>query len=162
MRQRIDIRSRLSLAEERCKLLVQQSPFPLAARRTLTQIPAIYVFYDRQIPVHVGRCGKLRDRMNGQCSGSVYSSSFAFKKTRERVAEKTNDKSYLRATYKSQGSRKDLFNRPYFREEFDKVIEWLRDIHLRYIQVDDDVDQYLLELVVANELHVSMDEFRTT
>jgi len=78
------------------------------------------------------------------------------------VADIKGDERYLRAAYKREWSRKELFERSYFREEFNLVIEWIKSIHLRFLQVEDDVDQYLLELVAANELRVSLDEFRTT
>ena len=116
--------------------------------------PAIYVFFEGERPIHVGRTRNLRQRISGHVSSSHYSASFAFKETR-KVTEN------IKASYKSAGSRSSLFEQPDFRSEFDKQIHRLRECNIKFLVVNDPVDQYLLELYAALEYGTSLTEFDT-
>jgi hypothetical protein len=116
--------------------------------------PAIYVFLEEDRAIHVGRTRNLRQRVAGHISSSHYSASFAFKETR-RITDN------LKASYKSVGSRSALFAESTFRNEFDKQLVRLRTCTIKFLIVDDPVDQYLLELYAALEYGTSLTEFDT-
>jgi hypothetical protein len=119
---------------------------------TYPQSPAIYVFFEDGKALHVGRTNKLRQRILGHRGQSHYSATFAFKETR-RVTEK------LKATYQTSGSRAALMKDPEFRAVFDKHRERLHAFGIKYLVVQDPIDQYLLELYAALEYKTSLSEF---
>ncbi|MGJ5079674.1 hypothetical protein [Bradyrhizobium oligotrophicum] len=116
------------------------------------EIPAVYVFVELGKPVHVGRTSKLRQRIRGHRDKSHYSATFAFKEARRL----TNN---LRATYKAKGSRTYLMQDPDFRAEFDRQIRRVTELGVKYLEVEDAIDQYLLELYAALEYQTSLTEF---
>jgi predicted GIY-YIG superfamily endonuclease len=119
---------------------------------TYPQSPAIYVFFEDGKALHVGRTNKLRQRIVGHRRQSHYSATFAFKETR-RATEN------LEATYQAAGSRAALMKDPEFRAEFDKQRERLQAFGIKYLVVQDPIDQYLLELYAALEYKTSLSEF---
>ena len=116
------------------------------------QSPAIYVFFEDKKPIHVGRTNKLRQRILGHRGQNHYSATFAFKETR-RLTDN------LKASYKQKGSRAALMGDPLFRGEFDKQRERLGKFGIKYLVVENPIDQYLLELYAALEYQTSLTEF---
>ena len=113
----------------------------------------IYVLYENDKPVHVGRTRCLRKRLQGHCSQSHYHASFAFKRARERTG--------IKADYKPGNSRKVLAESEHFRPVFLEQVATIRKMTYKFMPVGDPVEQYLLELYAAMELGTSMDEFDT-
>ncbi len=128
---------------------------PLVAIRgaALPVTPAIYVFYLAGEAVHVGRTRNLRQRLRGHVSNSHYSASFAFKRARGATG--------LKATYRKGEGRAALLENPLFRDAFDHALAEVQGMSVRYLPVDDPIDQYLLELYAALELGTSLSEFDT-
>jgi len=116
------------------------------------QSPAIYVFFEDKKPIHVGRTNKLRQRILGHRGQSHYSATFAFKESR-RLTDN------LKASYKRKGSRAALMEDQLFRNEFNKQRERLRKFGIKFLVVEDPIDQYLLELYAALEYKTSLTEF---
>jgi hypothetical protein len=116
------------------------------------QSPAIYVFFEDKRALHVGRTNKLRQRILGHRGQSHYSATFVFKETR-RLTDN------LKASYKKTGSRAELMKDPIFRGEFDKQRERLSRFGIKFLVVENPVDQYLLELYAALEYKTSLTEF---
>jgi len=115
--------------------------------------PAIYVFYFENTPVHVGRTRNLRQRLSGHVSNSHYSASFAFKRARHATQ--------ISATYKKGEGRGALLQDSIFKAAFDKALVEVRGMEVQYLEIADDLDQYLLELYAALELNTSLTEFGT-
>jgi predicted GIY-YIG superfamily endonuclease len=113
----------------------------------------IYVLYEADQPVHVGRTRNLRRRLQGHCSQSHHQASFAFKRARAETGK--------RADYKAGNSRTALAASPDFRPAFLRQVQAIRQMAYRFLPVADPVEQYLLELYTAMELGTSMDEFDT-
>ena len=116
------------------------------------QSPAIYVFFEDKRAIHVGRTNKLRQRILGHRGQNHYSATFAFKETR-RLTDN------LKASYKKTGSRAALMEDPLFRDEFDKQRDRLSKFGIKFLVVEDPIDQYLLELYAALEYKTSLTEF---
>jgi hypothetical protein len=119
---------------------------------TYPQSPAIYVFFERKKAIHVGRTNKLRRRILGHSGKSHFSATFAFKETRRRTKN-------LKASYKKKGSRAELLKDPLFSGEFDKQRARLRKFGIKYLVLEDPIDQYLLELYAAMKYKTSLTEF---
>ena len=115
--------------------------------------PGIYVLFEDDAPVHVGRTRNLRKRLHGHCSESHWHASFAFKRARTDTG--------MFADYKPGNSRPKLAHDPVFRPAFLSQVARVRTMHYRFLEVTDPVEQYLLELYAAMEFGTSMDEFDT-
>ena len=128
-------------------------PFVDTSSPGIPKDPAIYVFYHDNMPVHVGRTRNLRQRLRGHISMSHYSASFAFKRARAVTG--------MVATYKKGEGRGKLMEDPTFKAAFDRALAEVKGMSIRYLLVEDPIDQYLLELYAALELGTSLSEFDT-
>ena len=133
--------------------LMRSEPFIAKGTSDQKGKPGVYVFFDGDTPVHVGRTRNLGRRLRGHVSNSHYSASFAFKCAR-RALNKV-------ATYTPEGSRAFLAKDEAFRPEFHRQVQRVKGLTVRFIEVTDPVHQYLLELYVCLELELPLDEFDT-
>lgn len=115
--------------------------------------PGIYVFIENGKPVHVGRTRNIQGRLRGHTTKNHSSASFAFKRTRKKLEKK--------ATYKQKGSRADLMNNSKFYKEFEKQIELIKRMKIKFLCVESHIDQYLLELYAHLEWSLDTNEFDT-
>jgi hypothetical protein len=129
-------------------------PFTQLSGKSYPDKPAIYVFFENENPLHVGRTRNLKQRLKGHVTKSHYKATFAFKETRRLT---NNEK----ATYKTIGSRSSLMTNAAFAEIFGQQIERVGKLSIKYLVVDDPIDQYLLELYAAIEYKTSLTEFDT-
>ena len=131
--------------------LMQQQPeaFP----GTAPAKPGIYLFLHEGKPERVGRSKSLRNRLRNHLRPDHNSGAYAFKRARRRFGTK--------ATYKKGDGRKELQGNPLFFALFLEEIERLKTLTIKWIVVENDVDQYLLELYAAMELDLPLDEFGT-
>ena len=115
--------------------------------------PGIYVLFENEHPVHVGRTRNLCQRLQGHRSRSHYSASFAFKRARRDLG--------VVATYKTEGSRAQLAKDPVFGPVFKRQVESVRAMSYKFLKVKSKLDQYLLELYAVLEYNLPDDEFDT-
>jgi hypothetical protein len=136
-------------------LQLHNSPVVPLKPKLMPRVPAIYVFLENGEPVHVGRTRNLKNRSRGHITKNHYSASFAFKRARKASG---NEK----ASYKSEGSRNSLVaaDSP-FLTEFIRQIELVKLMQVKFLHVEDPIDQYLLELYAAMEYRTCMTEFDT-
>ena len=113
----------------------------------------VYVFFENGVPVHVGRTRNLAGRLRGHVTKSHFSASFAFKRTRIEQGRV--------ATYVPKGSRADLARDAVFKAAFHRQIEQVKTMDVRFVEVSDPVQQYLLELYAHLEFGLPLDEFDT-
>lgn len=132
---------------------LMEQPLQLISSTEFPGKPAIYTFYMEAEPVHVGRTRNLRQRLRGHVTSSHYSASFAFKRARGATGRK--------ATYKKGEGRGDLLKEEVFAAAFDRALSEVRGMSVRYLVVENAIDQYLLELYAALELGTSLSEFDT-
>jgi len=133
--------------------LVASAPFNEKGIAAQKGKAGVYVFLKDGVPVHVGRTRNLRGRLRGHIAKSHFSASFAFKRTR-------NEHGKI-ATYVTKGSRSDLLEDPLFKETFHQQIELIKKMAVRFVEVADPVQQYLLELYAHLEFGLPLDEFDT-
>jgi hypothetical protein len=86
--------------------LIRSDPFLEKGISAQKAKAGIYIFYDGDTPVYVGRTRNLQRRLSGHISTSHESASFAFRLTRITQNKFT--------TYKSANSRPVLFADPEF------------------------------------------------
>lgn len=119
----------------------------------LTEQKGIYVLYEGAAPVHVGRTRKIRQRLRAHCTPNHNSASFAFKRARKELGRK--------ASYSVTNSRAALQLDPVFGPCFQKHVAAVAEMQVRFLPLDDPIDQYLLELYAVLELGLPEDEFDT-
>jgi hypothetical protein len=113
----------------------------------------IYVFYEDGRPAHGGLTRDLCQRLRGHIVRSHYSATYAFKRARRDLNRQ--------ATYTTKGSRAELLKDPEFATAFHRHIELLKTLNVRFIEVNDPLQQYLLELYAHLEFNQPLDEFET-
>lgn len=133
--------------------LMDADPFLEKGRKWQEKKSGVYTFSEDGLVVHVGRTRNLMQRLRGNVSRSHYSASFAFKRSREAMG--------VNATYRPEGSRQHLMDTPDFATEFDRQLARVRAMQVRFLEVPDPVDQYLLELYAVLELGLPLSEFET-
>jgi predicted GIY-YIG superfamily endonuclease len=114
----------------------------------------VYLFTENKVHLYMGRTRGLRKRLMQHASAGANSAPFALRLTREITGHK--------ATYKKAGSIKELMTDGAFLEEFKRQQARVAQMEIRYIRVDDDLEQALLEIYSSTVLETPHNEFRTT
>ena len=131
---------------------------PVGAARLLKRMPTsgVYLLSERGRHLYVGRSGRLRDRIQGHSRpGATYRmAAFAFRLAREATGE-------LQATYKPQGSRRDLAARPRFKKAFDRAKARIRAMDVRFVSESNPIRQAVLEMYVAVAVGARYNDFDT-
>ena len=134
-------------------LLTEALPFIEKGLATQCKRAGIYAFFENDAPQHVGRTKNLQQRLRGHISANHFSATFAFKMARGKLG--------LPATYSKVGARAQLQNDPIFRPEFLWQIERVKAMPVRFVEIADPVQQYLVELYAHLEYGLPLDEFDT-
>lgn len=135
--------------------LMSGEPLPLRPSKEWAGLHVIYVFYDAEgEPCHVGRTRNLQGRIRAHTANSHHSASFAFKRARKELG--------LKATYRKGEGRAALLARPEFKSVFDRHREEIRNMTIRYVEIDCPIEQHLFELYAAMRLGTSLSEFTTS
>lgn len=113
----------------------------------------VYVFFENDKAIHVGRTRDLSRRLREHITKNHNSASFAFKRTRRELG--------VIASYTKVGSRRELVKDPVFAAAFHRHVNLLRDIRVKFVEVRDPLKQYLLELYAHLEYGLELDEFET-
>jgi hypothetical protein len=131
---------------------VQQMPIlldellksPLKTREQANTLPqkGIYILYENDLPIYVGRSNRMRQRISehGRNSSDHYSASFAFnlaKKEAERQEVNINK------------TRKELQGDEKFKKIFDDSKARVARMKIRAVGIDDPIIQHLFEVYVA-------------
>jgi len=134
--------------------LITQKP------RKSTKIPAglanagVYLFTEGDRHLYVGRSNNLRRRMqrHGSAGATHKQAAFAFRLARESTG-------FLKATYKTEGSRDQLIQDPVFAAAFTAAKARIRDMDLRFVEEADPLRQAVLEMYVAVALGTPYNDF---
>ena len=113
----------------------------------------VYAFYDGDSALHVGRTRNLMRRLRGHTLKRHNTATFAFKLTRQILDRQ--------ATYRPLGSRLNLMSDPDFKSEFERQLERVKHMGVRFVEVEPPLQQYLLELYAHMEYGLGLDEFDT-
>jgi hypothetical protein len=116
----------------------------------------IYLFSENGRHLYVGRSNTLRGRYGRHCRrGATHKqAAFAFLLAREM----TNN---VKATYRPEGSRAWLMQKPEFSEAFAAAKARIRAMHYRFVEEADQNRQALLEIYAAVVLETRYNDFGT-
>jgi CO/xanthine dehydrogenase Mo-binding subunit len=131
--------------------LDSSAPFAVSGAVEHRRKAGVYAFFEKGRPVHVGRTRNLQQRLRSHVRESHLSASLAFKLARRALGKK--------ATYKTKGSRADLMNDPAFYAAFATQLARVKAVEVRFVEVPDPIDQYLLELYAHIVYRLELDEF---
>ncbi len=155
-----DFRTLVEGLEPKLRELTAMPPVRLAEHQDtpLPNVPAsgTYLFTETGRHFYVGRSRSLskRVRVHGRPSSRENQAPFAFLLARHATG-------HGRATYREEGSRKELMQRPEFREAFQAARARIRAMDLRYVEETDPLRQCLLEVYAAVALKTRYNDFDT-
>lgn len=131
--------------------LKQMTPIKLADLKS-AQLPnaGIYVLYEDETPLYVGRTGRLKARLREHSaeSSSHFSASFAFILARKKALLNNVD---------CKRSRKQLQDCPDF--AFNEAKKRVRAMQFRCVEIEDSIEQTLFEVYAAVELETPHNSF---
>ena len=139
------------LRQEYLPKLKEMTPIRLADLKSADLPKAgIYVLYEAEIPLYVGRTGRLKARLkeHGAESSSHFSASFAFILAKQKALLNNVD---------CKRSRKQLQDCPDF--AFTEAKKRVRAMQFRCIGIDDPIEQTLFEVYAAMELKTPHNSF---
>lgn len=121
----------------------------------LEDISAIYIFFEDGKAEHVGRTRRLKSRVRGHLAKNHFSASYVFKRTRKAMGME-------QASYTTKDSRGSLMKAEHpFRAAFEREHQTLRGMEMSFLEIEDQISQYLLELYTAMQLGTCIKEFST-
>lgn len=119
-------------------------------------IAGVYVLFENEKPLYVGRSNRLRKRLGNHCrEGATHKmAAFAFRLARIETGN-------LKATYRPEGSRSALMNDPTFAHAFHEAKSRIRRMRVRYVAEAEPTHQALLEIYVAIAMKTPFNDFDT-
>lgn len=116
----------------------------------------IYLFTENGRHLYVGRSNRLRDRVRNHGSeGSKQNvAAFAFKIARRATGN-------TKATYKTEGSRKELMKQPEFVKAFQDAKARVSRMEVRFVEEANQLKQAVLEMYVCVALETPFNDFDT-
>lgn len=136
--------------------LIAMKPVSPSSLPKIMPLSGIYLLSEGKRHLYVGRSRNMRKRLGRHCRpGATHRmAAFAFQLAREETGR-------LRASYKADGSRAQLFADPVFRNAFDRAKERIRRMQARFVEENDPVRQAVLEIYVATVLRTPYNDFDT-
>ena len=121
-----------------------------------TELPGggVYVFYEKGLPLYVGRSRNLKRRIteHGAKSSRIESATFAFKLLRRKIGQPEGHDSPL-----TRKQIQDSYNDEYARQR-----ERIRRMQFHVVEINDDEEQVLFELYASIALSTEYNSFRAT
>ena len=147
----LDFASTIDDIKRDFRRLIETDAFLITKRPSpVPKLPGVYVLYESDRAVYVGRGRDVRKRLANHRSSQASAASFTVKLA--RIAAKTP------STYTSATKAENLLKTdPTFKAAFERERERILAMHVRYVVTDydddpEDVRQALLEIYAANEL----------
>ena len=120
----------------------------------ITQVPqkGVYVFFEDNKPIYVGRSNRLRKRLkeHSQRSSDHYSATLAF-----RIAKQNT------STLQKKQTNEQLMKNRDFVEEFEAAKDRIARTKIRFIEIEDPIDQAMFEIYAALALNTRYNDFGT-
>jgi len=116
----------------------------------------VYLLSEGRRHLYVGRTNRLSKRLSNHCrpSATHKMAAFAFRLARIETG-------FLKASYKPEGSRANLMEKPAFRKAFEAAKARIREMDVRFVAEPDQLRQALLEVYVAIALGTPHNDFGT-
>jgi hypothetical protein len=142
--------------EDSFQELMSMEPVAVASLPREMPSSGIYVFFENDRPLYVGRSGRLRQRLQQHCrpSSGHNSAPFAFRLAREATGR-------TEASYGTKGSRAELERDPAFSQAFADARARVRRMRVRFVAEPRALQQTLLEVYVAVALETPYNDFET-
>jgi len=138
------------------ELMQQLVDSPLRQRNSLGDIPkkGIYVFYENEKPIYVGRSNRMKDRIqeHGRKSSYHNTATFAFILAKKITNEQGIDIKKNRDALESDSTFSDIFI---------KQKERVSRMNVRVIEINDPIIQTIFEVYVSMELNTEYNDFDT-
>ena len=130
---------------------------PFLTRDNLVGIPerGVYVFYENGEAIYVGRSNRLKQRLkeHSQISSDRYSATLAF-----RIAKQE----YYNSQKKGRRqTNEQLMKNSIFREKFEAAKGRIAKTRIRFVEIEDQVEQAMFEIYAALVLDTELNDFGT-
>jgi len=123
----------------------------------ITEVPqkGVYVLFEGDKPIYVGRSNRMKERLkeHSQRSSDHYSATLAF-----RIAKQE----YFNS--QEEGRRQtneQLMQNSIFREKFEAAKGRIAKTRIRFIEIEDQVEQAMFEIYAALVLDTELNDFGT-
>ena len=130
---------------------------PVMTVSALGTVPSrgIYVFYEAESPLYVGRSRRLKARLreHGQQSSDRYSATFAFRLAQEKGELEGIDCKSVKKAELAQNTR--------FVPLFVEAKARVAAMTIQVVEVEDPVEQTIFEVYAALALHTQYNDFET-
>lgn len=140
----------------RLKSLLEQPPITIDDIG-ITDMPqkGIYVFFEGNKPIYVGRSNRMKKRLkeHSQRSSDHYSATLAFRITKQEYLSSQTDI--------KRPTNKQLMDDSVFREKFEAAKHRIAKTQIRFIGIESQAEQAILEIYAALELNTEFNDFRT-
>ena len=120
----------------------------------ITQVPqkGVYVFFEDNKPIYVGRSNRLKKRLkeHSQRSSDHYSATLAF-----RIAKQNT------STLQKKQTNEQLMKNRDFVEEFEAAKDRIARTKIRFIEIEDQIEQAMFEIYAHLALGTELNDFST-
>ncbi len=149
-------REHLVAAHHKFRALLASTPVKPDALPIEMPASGVYLFSERGKPLYVGRSNRLRKRipLHYRRASKHSSAAFAFRLARKATRREA-------ASYKTEGSRKQLAADPSFMRAFLHAKERIRRMNVRFVEETNQLRQTLLEVYAAAVLSTPFNDFDT-
>ena len=132
------------------KTELDNAAFRSLTDKTFLKEMGIYVFYENEIPVYIGRTNNIKQRLKNHLTEDrgYAKATFAFLK----AAKKFNGQQKL--------SRKEKFNDPDFKQHFLNALDEISQMKVKFINIDNQEEQHILEIFFAMEYKTEYNTFK--
>ena len=139
------------------ELLKRLGSQPFLTKDNLADIPekGVYVFYENDEALYVGRSNRLKARIqqHGRPSSTHNSATFAFNIAKEEIARHQDIPRDI--------TRKALEKAPGFVRLFYQAKGRVAQMKIRFIEIEDQIEQAMFEIYVHLALNTRYNDFRT-
>ena len=123
----------------------------------ITEVPqkGVYVLFEDNEPVYVGRSNRLKKRLKEHSSsGSAqYSATLAFRSAKQDYSDFQN--------IEMKQTSKQLMMNVDFVKEFEKAKDRIAKMKIRFIRVEDQIEQAMFEIYAHMTLGTKFNDFNT-
>jgi hypothetical protein len=138
---------------ELLRSLEESEAFEVANMTGAIPKSGVYVFYENDRPMYVGRSNSMRSRIlrHGRQSSGHNQATFAFILAKEQ----------MKVDKKTSTTREELERAPGFDQAFFEARQRVREMRIRVIPIDDQIVQALFEIYAALALKTPYNDFGT-
>ena len=123
----------------------------------ITQVPqkGVYVFFESNKPIYVGRSNRLKERLkeHSQKSSDHYSATLAFRIAKQNASDLQNKERKL--------TNAQLMENSDFLKEFTAAKDRIYKAKIRFIKIEDQIEQAMFELYASLALGTELNDFNT-